>query len=42
MDQGKIPSEIKALLTGDEQKIPAGAAKSAKSSKSAAAGGSQG
>ncbi|XP_072310076.1 cAMP-responsive element-binding protein-like 2 [Eucyclogobius newberryi] len=22
MDQGKIPSEIKALLTGDEQKIP--------------------
>lgn len=22
MDQGKIPSEIKALLTGDEQKTP--------------------
>uniref|UniRef100_A0A672QW32 Uncharacterized protein n=1 Tax=Sinocyclocheilus grahami TaxID=75366 RepID=A0A672QW32_SINGR len=22
MDQGKIPSEIKALLTGDEQKAP--------------------
>ncbi|XP_042082642.1 cAMP-responsive element-binding protein-like 2 isoform X2 [Haplochromis burtoni] len=22
MDQGKIPSEIKALLTGDEQKMP--------------------
>lgn len=22
MDQGKIPSEIKALLTGDDQKIP--------------------
>lgn len=36
MDQGKIPSEIKALLTGDEHKVPA-AAKSAKSSKSAAA-----
>ncbi|KAL6116535.1 crebl2 [Pungitius sinensis] len=24
MDQGKIPSEIKALLTGDEQKNPQG------------------
>jgi len=24
MDQGKIPSEIKALLTGDEQKMPQG------------------
>ncbi|XP_051276165.1 cAMP-responsive element-binding protein-like 2 isoform X1 [Dicentrarchus labrax] len=24
MDQGKIPSEIKALLTGDDQKIPQG------------------
>ncbi|CAJ1054350.1 cAMP-responsive element-binding protein-like 2 [Xyrichtys novacula] len=24
MDQGKIPSEIKALLTGDEQKLPPG------------------
>ncbi|KAG7496230.1 cAMP-responsive element-binding protein-like 2 [Solea senegalensis] len=24
MDQGKIPSEIKALLTGDEQKPPQG------------------
>lgn len=42
MDQGKIPSEIKALLTGDEHKIPPTAAKSAKSSKSAAAGGAGG
>lgn len=39
MDQGKIPSEIKALLTGDEQKVPAATAKSSKGSKSTAAGG---
>ncbi|XP_029901942.1 cAMP-responsive element-binding protein-like 2 [Myripristis murdjan] len=31
MDQGKIPSEIKALLTGDEQKMPQGS--STKASK---------
>jgi hypothetical protein len=31
MDQGKIPSEIKALLTGDEQKPPQSS--STKSSK---------
>ncbi|KAM4615167.1 cAMP-responsive element-binding protein-like 2 isoform 1-T1 [Polymixia lowei] len=31
MDQGKIPSEIKALLTGDDQKMPQGS--STKSSK---------
>uniref|UniRef100_H2N2N7 cAMP-responsive element-binding protein-like 2 n=1 Tax=Oryzias latipes TaxID=8090 RepID=H2N2N7_ORYLA len=34
MDQGKIPSEIKALLTADEQKTPAGGAtKTSKNSK---------
>ncbi|XP_022611588.1 cAMP-responsive element-binding protein-like 2 [Seriola dumerili] len=32
MDQGKIPSEIKALLTGDEQKMPQGGS-STKTSK---------
>ncbi|XP_076016202.1 cAMP-responsive element-binding protein-like 2 isoform X1 [Genypterus blacodes] len=32
MDQGKIPSEIKALLTGDDQKIPQGGS-STKTSK---------
>lgn len=31
MDQGKIPSEIKALLTGDEQKPPSGGTKTSKS-----------
>uniref|UniRef100_A0A3B5Q4D6 cAMP-responsive element-binding protein-like 2 n=1 Tax=Xiphophorus maculatus TaxID=8083 RepID=A0A3B5Q4D6_XIPMA len=40
MDQGKIPSEIKALLTGDEQKIPQSSAgtKAAKNSKNSSAG----
>lgn len=34
MDQGKIPSEIKALLTGDEQKTPqGGGTKASKNSK---------
>uniref|UniRef100_A0A8C8E085 cAMP-responsive element-binding protein-like 2 n=1 Tax=Oryzias sinensis TaxID=183150 RepID=A0A8C8E085_9TELE len=34
MDQGKIPSEIKALLTADEQKTPAGGVtKTSKNSK---------
>ncbi|KAM9327942.1 cAMP-responsive element-binding protein-like 2 [Pholidichthys leucotaenia] len=33
MDQGKIPSEIKALLTGDEQKLPQGGTGSTKASK---------
>ncbi|XP_037616960.1 cAMP-responsive element-binding protein-like 2 isoform X2 [Sebastes umbrosus] len=35
MDQGKIPSEIKALLTGDEQKMPqsGSSTKSTKNSK---------
>ncbi|XP_004564967.1 cAMP-responsive element-binding protein-like 2 isoform X1 [Maylandia zebra] len=34
MDQGKIPSEIKALLTGDEQKMPpSGGNKTSKNSK---------
>ncbi|XP_067346953.1 cAMP-responsive element-binding protein-like 2 isoform X2 [Channa argus] len=32
MDQGKIPSEIKALLTGDDQKMPQGGS-STKTSK---------
>uniref|UniRef100_A0A3Q3NEH1 cAMP-responsive element-binding protein-like 2 n=1 Tax=Mastacembelus armatus TaxID=205130 RepID=A0A3Q3NEH1_9TELE len=32
MDQGKIPSEIKALLTGDDQKTPQGGS-STKTSK---------
>ena len=44
MDQGKIPSEIKALLTGDDQKgshdSSAKASKSSKSSKSSGGGGS--
>lgn len=48
MDQGKIPSEIKALLTGEEHKIPAGGSgggggtKSSKSSKMAVSSSSQG
>ncbi|KAF1372071.1 hypothetical protein PFLUV_G00260530 [Perca fluviatilis] len=33
MDQGKIPSEIKALLTGDEQKLPQGGSAGTKTSK---------
>ncbi|TDG96456.1 hypothetical protein EPR50_G00228470 [Perca flavescens] len=33
MDQGKIPSEIKALLTGDEQKLPQGSSAGTKTSK---------
>lgn len=44
MDQGKIPSEIKALLTGEDHKIPAGGSstKSSKSSKMAVSSSSQG
>lgn len=44
MDQGKIPSEIKALLTGDEQKTPqgGGGTKTTKSSKTAVGSSSQG
>lgn len=41
MDQGKIPSEIKALLTGDEQKTPhhgGGGTKSSKSNKNSGQG----
>ncbi|XP_023670992.2 cAMP-responsive element-binding protein-like 2 isoform X1 [Paramormyrops kingsleyae] len=34
MDQGKIPSEIKALLTGDDQKGPPSAARAPKIAKS--------
>ncbi|XP_014877452.1 cAMP-responsive element-binding protein-like 2 [Poecilia latipinna] len=43
MDQGKIPSEIKALLTGDEQKIPQSSAgtKTAKNGKNSSAGAAQ-
>uniref|UniRef100_A0A8C6M245 cAMP responsive element binding protein-like 2 n=1 Tax=Nothobranchius furzeri TaxID=105023 RepID=A0A8C6M245_NOTFU len=39
MDQGKIPSEIKALLTGDEQKIPqsSGGTKTSKNKNSGSA-----
>ncbi|XP_012732204.2 cAMP-responsive element-binding protein-like 2 [Fundulus heteroclitus] len=41
MDQGKIPSEIKALLTGDEQKIPqsSGGTKASKNPKNSSSGG---
>lgn len=44
MDQGKIPSEIKALLTGDDQKIPqsGSSTKTTKSSKTAVGSSSQG
>ncbi|TNN28115.1 cAMP-responsive element-binding protein-like 2 [Liparis tanakae] len=34
MDQGKIPSEIKALLTGDEQRAPPGGSSTKTSRKS--------
>lgn len=44
MDQGKIPSEIKALLTGDEQKTPqgGGSTKTTKSGKTSVSSSSQG
>ncbi|KAM3587536.1 uncharacterized protein V6R79_008286 [Siganus canaliculatus] len=44
MDQGKIPSEIKALLTGDEQKTPQGASgtKTSKNSKTSISSTGQG
>lgn len=44
MDQGKIPSEIKALLTGEDHKIPAGGSstKTSKSSKMSVSSSSQG
>ncbi|MEQ2313961.1 cAMP-responsive element-binding protein-like 2 [Ameca splendens] len=42
MDQGKIPSEIKALLTGDEQKIPqsSSSTKASKNGKNSSIGSS--
>lgn len=44
MDQGKIPSEIKALLTGDEQKTPqsGGGNKTTKNYKNVVSSSSQG
>ncbi|XP_028307455.1 cAMP-responsive element-binding protein-like 2 [Gouania willdenowi] len=33
MDQGKIPSEIKALLTADDHKIPPSSTKTSKSTR---------
>ncbi|KAL2102894.1 hypothetical protein ACEWY4_002062 [Coilia grayii] len=42
MDQGKIPSEIKALLTGDDQKTPQGSStKTPKNGKYSSSGNSQ-
>lgn len=44
MDQGKIPSEIKALLTGDDQKLPQGGSstKTSKNSKNSISSNGQG
>ncbi|XP_062374244.1 cAMP-responsive element-binding protein-like 2 isoform X1 [Sardina pilchardus] len=42
MDQGKIPSEIKALLTGDDQKMPqSSSTKTPKNGKYNSSGNSQ-